>query len=120
MMCRCGAVHPSELAYNRAMMNEEQTQEMFQMVRDNNKMLHAMRRSHVVGSFFKVIFYVVFVIIPLLYSIKYLAPMLQPFLNTAKQMQGGNSANQIDMSKLADYVKQFEAMLPKSGTTTQK
>ena len=53
-------------------------QEIYRLTKENNQMLHAMRRNAFLGGLFKFIFYaVVFIALPAWVYITYLAPVMQ-------------------------------------------
>ncbi|HEY4526592.1 MAG TPA: hypothetical protein VJK53_01970 [Candidatus Paceibacterota bacterium] len=68
--------------------HDELLQETYKLARDNNRMLHAMRRNSFIGSIFKLIMYVVFVGVPLWFFATYLYPVLNNAMSTLNQVQG--------------------------------
>ena len=69
--------------------NQEQLlKETYQLVRDNNRMLHAMRRNAFLGGVFKLALYAVFIGIPLWFLFTYVMPVLNTAVGTMNQVQG--------------------------------
>ena len=67
---------------------EELLKETYQLVRDNNRMLHAMRRNAFLGGLFKLALYAVMIGVPLWFFVTYLMPILNTTVNTMNQVQG--------------------------------
>jgi hypothetical protein len=76
-------------------MDTEQ-QELLRLVRENNRMLHAMRRNAFLGGLLKLIVYAVLVLAPIWYYMTYLAPVMQQALSAMQQVQsaGGSAGSQ--------------------------
>lgn len=68
---------------------EDLLQETYKIARDNNRMLHAMRRNAFLGGVLKIVIYSAFVIIPLWFFAKYVSPILNSAVSTLNQVQGG-------------------------------
>ena len=83
------------------MLTDDQMKEMYAMTKDNNRMLHGMRRSAMIGGLFKVIFYVVFVIVPLWYAVQYLAPLMNQALSAAAGIHGFSAISYIYLTGLS-------------------
>jgi len=100
--------------------HEEILQETFKLARDNNRMLHAMRRNAFFGGIFKLITYALFIGIPLWFFATYLYPMLDSTMKTLNQVQGqfqqvqGTGAQMDaqlgDLSSLMDQFKKIPGM----------
>ena len=68
---------------------EDLLQETYKIARDNNRMLHAMRRNAFVGGLIKFVIYAVLIIAPLWFFAKYVSPILNSAVSTLNQVQGG-------------------------------
>ena len=92
--------------------NHEQTQEeIYRLVKENNKMLHGMRRTAFWGGLFKLLIWAGLIAAPIwLYSV-YLAPIVQNLQQTMNQVQGVSSQAQGQLNGLGDVFKQLEAKL---------
>ena len=102
------------------MLQDQQMQEMYNMVRENNHLLRTMHRVAVVGRIVKAVFYVVFIIVPLWYSLQYLGPLMQPFLNMTTQAQGKSAEAQVQIGKVQDLLKQFQELIPGASGEMKK
>ena len=100
--------------------NNDQTQEeIYRLVKENNKMLHGMRRTAFWGGLFKLLIWAGLIAAPIwLYSV-YLAPIVQNLQQTMNQVQGVSSQAQGQLNGLGDVFKQLEAKL-KSATSVQQ
>ena len=92
--------------------NNDQTQEeIYRLVKENNKMLHGMRRTAFWGGLFKLLIWAGLIAAPIwLYSV-YLAPIVQNLQQTMNQVQGVSSQAQGQLNGLGDVFKQLEAKL---------
>lgn len=77
-------------------MDEQRLEEMYRLVRENNKMLHAQRRGAFIGGILRVVIWIAFIALPLWLYVTYLAPVMQTALQAAQQLQtaGGQAQNQ--------------------------
>jgi predicted PurR-regulated permease PerM len=88
-------------------------QEILRLTRENNKMLHAMRRSAFIGGIFKFIFYIViFIIIPAWLYVMYLAPVMQQMLSTMNQIQSTGNQAQTQMLSWQKMLQNVESKIP--------
>ncbi len=95
--------------------------ELLQLTRENNRMLHAMRRNAFLGGIIKFIFYVLILIVaPLWVYSTYLAPVVQSMQQTMHQIQGANASAQNQFSSfetLLSQLQQLQSKIPNFGTT---
>ncbi|MDO8514203.1 MAG: hypothetical protein Q7S50_01525 [bacterium] len=97
-----------------------QQQEIYKLVRENNKMLHAMRRNAFWGGIIKFLLYTgLFIVLPFWLYMTYLAPMLQSTMQAVNQIQGTGAKAQAQFGSFQEMLKQFETMFPKIGKTNQ-
>ena len=100
--------------------NNDQTQEeIYRLVKENNKMLHGMRRTAFWGGLFKLLIWAGLIAAPILLYATYLAPVVQSLQQTVNQVQGVSSQAQGQLNGLGDVFKQLEAKL-KSATSVQQ
>ena len=96
---------------------ESETQELLRLTRENNRMLHAMRRGAFFGGLFKILLWAALIIGPLWYYQTYLAPLVQNMAQTVGQMQqaGGKAGTQYGelQAQLQKLQGQFSNLLPK-------
>jgi len=101
-------------------MDEQSQQEMYRMTRENNKMLHAMRRNALWGGLLKFILYAVFLLAPIWFYMTYLNGAVQNLLNTMNRIQGTSQQAQNQFSGLEASWQQFEARLGFASSTKQQ
>jgi hypothetical protein len=77
--------------------NETMIRETYRLVQDNNRMLHAMRRSAFIGGIFRFIFWIILLIGPIWFYMTYVYPTTQTLLQQAQKAQGAatNAQNQL-------------------------
>lgn len=68
--------------------HDELLQETYKLARDNNRMLHAMRRNAFLGGIVKLVTWAVLIIAPIWFFITYLSPVLNNAVSTLNQVQG--------------------------------
>ncbi|MDO8552600.1 MAG: hypothetical protein Q7S01_03675 [bacterium] len=86
---------------------KEMLAETYRLSRDNNKMLHSMRRSAFWGGVLKVIFWLAIIIAPIWFYSAYLAPIVQSFQNTVNQVQGTGAQAQVQLNGFQDMLKEW-------------
>ncbi len=98
-------------------LDRTQVEQILKLTKENNRMLHAMRRNAWIGGFVKLIVWAAFILLPLWLYMQYLAPIMGSMMTTLEQlqkMQGAGtqvSAQFSDLNatlqKLRDQVPQF-------------
>lgn len=88
------------------------------MTRENNKMLHAMRRNAFWGGIFKIILYAALLLVPLWFYMQYLAPVVDQALQTMQKVQGTSAQAQAQIGSFEQLMKQLQAKLP-GGASSQ-
>ncbi|MEK7098493.1 MAG: hypothetical protein AAB908_01180 [Patescibacteria group bacterium] len=84
--------------------------ELLRLTKENNKMLHAMRRSAFFGGIFKLLMWAVFIIVPIWLYMQYLAPVMQSMLESYQQIQGTSAKAQAQFGELNTYLQKFQQM----------
>lgn len=90
----------------------DKLEEILRLTKDNNRMLHAMRRNAFLGSVVKVIVWAAFIIIPLWLYMQYLAPVMQSMLETVDQLQGTRASAQAQMTGFNDAYQKLKDQFP--------
>ena len=99
--------------------NQDLLQQTYQLAKENNRMLHAMRRHAFFSGLIKLVVYAALLILPFWLYLQYLSPQVDRMLNIMKQIQGtGNQAQQ----QITDITKTWEGLKSKipgmSSSTT--
>jgi hypothetical protein len=108
-------------------MNEEQYEllkKTYALVSENNRMMHAARRSAFIGGVIKIIIYVAMIVVPIYYLLPYLNATLQQ-LNVmsqkAQEMQGTfnsiqSAGQQVGggMQDINKLIQELQSQLPKT------
>ena len=89
-----------------------QQQEIARLVRENNKMLHSMRRHAFWGGLAKFIIYALLLLAPLWLYMQYLAPVLESAMKTVNQLQGTGAKAEAQFGNFQDMLKQLQEKIP--------
>lgn len=104
-------------------MDDKKLEEMYVLTKDNNRMLHAMRREAFIGGILKFVWWVLIIIVlPYLVYVWYLQPYLDQVLSVYQQVQGqagqvNDAVNQLQGASegLSGIQKLFEQFFPSGG-----
>ena len=94
-------------------MEEQRLEEMYRLVRENNKMLHAGRRGAFVGGVIRLIVWIGFIVVPLWFYATYLAPVMQTALQAAQQMQNAGGQAQSQFGDMQNALKSLQEQVQK-------
>lgn len=98
-------------------MNDEQkaaptADEIYRLVKENNHMLKAMRRSAFIGGILKILFWVLILfVIPYITYVVYLKPLIDQITPVAAQMQQNAETINATVSGFPDIAKFFEQFM---------
>ena len=82
-------------------------------------MLHAMRRNAFLGSLFKiVIYFLLFVVLPVWTYVHYLAPIVDQMLKTMNQIQTTGAQAQTQMTDWQKAIHDLQAKIPGMSSTS--
>lgn len=90
----------------------EKLAEILRITKENNRMLHKMRRNAFLGGIFKLILWLAFLIIPLWLYMQYLAPVMTSMMETMNQMQGTGASAQAQFSDLNASLQKLQSQFP--------
>ncbi len=94
--------------------------EIYRLARENNMMLHSMRRRAFFTGIVKVIFYIlILVIAPLYVYSTYLQPFIANLQQTMNQVQGTNAQAQAQLNGFEHIVKQLASSIPTIPSISQ-
>lgn len=96
-------------------LDRSQTEQLLKLVKENNRMLHAMRRNAWLSGFFKLLVWAAFILIPLWLYMQYLAPVMGSMLKTMDQlqrMQGSGTQMQAQFSDMNAALQKLRAQFP--------
>jgi hypothetical protein len=86
--------------------------ELVRLTKENNRMLHAMRRNAFLGGLFKFILWAAFIIIPLWLYMQYLAPVMTSMMDTMEQIQGTNASAQAQFGGMSESLQKLRDQFP--------
>ena len=90
--------------------DNDKLDELLRLTKDNNHMLHAMRRNAWLGGIFKLIVWAAFIIVPFWLYMQYLAPIMQQMLKTYEQVQGTSAQAHAQLTGLQEALQKFQSM----------
>lgn len=88
----------------------DREEEIYQLTKDTNRMLHKMRRNAFLGGLIKSIFYIlIFIVAPLWIYATYLSPVLDQAMKTINQVQGTSVKAQTQFEGFQNALKKFQS-----------
>ena len=89
--------------------NSQKLDEIHRLTKENNRMLHSMRRNAFWWGVIKILLYLgLLVALPLWLYATYLAPIVESTMATMEQMQGTGTQTQLQFENLQNMLKQFD------------
>jgi len=92
--------------------DHETIQEIYRLTRENNRMLHAMRRNAFFSSVLKFAFYAAAIGLFVWSYLQFVAPMIDQTLKVMQQVQGTGAQAQAQLSGFEDTLKKLQQMVP--------
>lgn len=89
-------------------MDPQRLEEMYRLTRENNRLLHSMRRNALVGGIIKFIVYAALVLGPLWFYYQYMGPVVEQMLHTMQQIQGTSTQAQTQFGQFQDIWQKFQ------------
>jgi hypothetical protein len=96
-------------------LDRTQVEQILKLAKENNRMLHAMRRNAWIGGIVKLFIWGALFILPLWLYMQYLAPIMGTMteaLNQLQQMQGAGTQIQGQFSDLSATVQKLKYQFP--------
>ena len=90
-------------------------EETYRLAKENNAMLHAMRRNAFWGGILKIIIYAAFILVPLWFYMQYLAPVMNQALEAMQKVEGTGANAQAQISSLQNIIKDLQSKVPGLG-----
>lgn len=98
-------------------------QKIYELERENNRMLHAMRRGAMWGTLFRIVWWALILGVPIWLYYHYLGPLLASYSDLVNQLHGGAQAVQqtpsADLGSFWSYVKSLVPGMHAATTTGQ-
>ena len=93
--------------------NHDQTQEeVYRLVKENNKMLHGMRRRAFFGGIFKLVFWIALIVAPIWFYQTYLSPVVGSMLKSMNQLGYAGTNAQLQFKELQNILQKFQSQIP--------
>ncbi len=87
----------------------EDLKELIRLTKDNNRMLHSMRRNAFWGGILKLVIYVaLFVAVPFWLYATYLGPMMDQMMETYRSIQGTGAKAEAQFGNIQGMIEQFK------------
>lgn len=90
---------------------EDLMQRIYELERDNNRMLHAMRRNSFIGGMLRMVLWLAAIGLPIWLYVQYLGPVLNQAMGTINQVQGQVQAAQDLGASITVPFSQFSGIL---------
>lgn len=90
----------------------DKLEEILRLTRENNRMLHAMRRNAFLSGLFRILVWAALIIIPFWLYMQYLAPVMQSMMDTMQEIEGTRAGAQAQMSGLNESLQTLKAQFP--------
>lgn len=87
---------------------ENSLQEILRLTKENNRMLHKMRRSAFWGGIIKFVLYAIFLLAPLWLYYSYLSPIVNSALQTMQELQGTGARASAQFGDIEQFLKQLQ------------
>lgn len=103
------------------LLEEDKAKELFEMVKENNRMLKAMRRDAFIGGIIQFVWWIIIIVVIPYFTWLFLQPYLEGVLNAYQSAQGQSSelSKTIEDLKNAgggiDFMKLWEQFTSTSG-----
>ena len=92
--------------------HDQMLRETYRLSKENNKMLHSMRRHALWGGIVKFLLYAALLLIPAYLYLQYLAPVMQKMLNTMNEIQGTGAKVQTQFVDWQQAFNQLKGKIP--------
>jgi hypothetical protein len=92
--------------------------ETYRLAKENNEMLHRMRRSAFVGGIVKFILYALLLLVPIWFYMTYLNGTVQVLIQDLNRVEGVNTQAQNQFQGFEQAWQQFESHFGVSSATT--
>jgi|SRR3989344_76945 len=92
--------------------NVEKFEEMYRMVKENNRMLHAMRRNAFLGGIIRLIIWAIVLGVPIWLFFTYLFPVMQSIMEAFEQVQGAGTSAQLQLENFQDSLRELQSNVP--------
>lgn len=89
--------------------NIQKFDEMYRLVKENNKMLHTMRRNAFFGGLIRLVVWAVLLGLPVWLFFAYLFPVMQSMIETFEQVQGTGVAAQGQFDDVTNALRDFQS-----------
>ena len=92
--------------------HDQMLRETYRLSKENNKMLHKMRRHALWGGIVKFVLYAALLLIPAYIYLQYLAPIMQQMLHTMNEIQGTGAKAQAQFTDWQQALEQLKGKIP--------
>ncbi|MDP3645473.1 MAG: hypothetical protein Q8R25_00075 [bacterium] len=92
---------------NREMMND-----IYKMTKENNQMLHGMRRRALIGGLLKFIIWTVLLLAPIWFYMAYLNDSVQKIMSTFSQVQATGASAQVQLDAFQKTIRDLQSKIP--------
>jgi hypothetical protein len=99
--------------------NDQLLHEIHRLTRENNEMMHRMRRSAFLWGFIKFIIYAALLTAPIWFYLTYLNGAVEQMLQAMSKIEGANAQVQNQFTGLQGIIQKLEAPFSASSTSAK-
>ena len=92
--------------------DKQMLQETYRLAKENNHMLHAMRRNAFIGGILKLLLYAALLLLPFWFYMTYLNGVVQQMLQAYQQLQGTGAQAQAQIGDFQKTLSDLQNKLP--------
>ena len=96
---------------------DEFLEEIYDLVKENNKMLRAEKRARIFAGLFKILWLILVIGVPVWLYFTYLEPMIGNMQNTVTQLEGLTKVNPQLGAQLEPIIQSIKTLMGLFGTT---
>lgn len=93
-------------------LDRTQVEQILKLTKENNRMLHAMRRNAMLGTLFKLAFWIALIVLPFWLYQQYLAPVVDSTLKAMQEAQGTSAQAQAQFKDLSASLEKLKSSIP--------
>ena len=97
--------------------NNETLKEILRLTKENNTMLHKMRRGAFLKTIVQIFVYILLLVIPAYFYVQYMAPVVNQLITTVQQIQGTKTQAQAQLGSFQDMLKTFTDKFKPASTS---
>ena len=95
-------------------------EEILRLTKENNRLLHKLRRGALWGRLFTIVFYLAILIAPVWFYLAYFKGTVENALQVYEKIQSGGVQAQDQFQAIQDIIKQFQSKIPSGNSSSTR